>query len=79
MHTFGDAHIYENHIDQVKEELKRKPKPLPTIKIDKSVKEIDDFSVDKVELIGYDPHPGLKGELTVAGGFSEQDRREFKK
>ena len=73
IHTFGDAHIYENHIDQVKEQLKRKPKPLPEIKIDKSVKEIDDFTVDKIELIGYDPHPGLKGELTVAGGLFEKN------
>lgn len=72
VHTFGDAHIYENHIAQVKEQLKRKPKPFPTIKIDKSVKEIDDFTPDKIELIGYDPHPGLKGELTVAGGFYER-------
>jgi len=72
IHTFGDAHIYENHIDQVKEQLKRKPKPLPTVEIDKSVKEINDFTVDKVELINYDPHPGLKGELTVAGGLYEK-------
>jgi len=72
VHTFGDAHIYENHIDQVKEQLKRKPKDLPTIKIDKSVKEISDFTPDKVELVGYDPHPGLKGELTVAGGLYEK-------
>jgi len=75
VHTFGDAHIYENHIDQVKEQLKRKPKPLPTIKIDKSIKEIDDFMPDKVELIGYDPHPGLKGELTVAGGLFEGKKK----
>lgn len=72
VHTFGDAHIYENHIDQVKEQLKRTPKPLPEIKIDKSVKEIDNFTPDKVELIGYDPYPGLKGELTVAGGLYEK-------
>ena len=72
VHTFGDAHIYENHIEQVKEQLKRKPKDLPEVKIDKSVKEIDDFSVGKVELLNYDPHPGLKGELTVAGGLYEK-------
>ena len=72
VHTFGDAHIYENHIPQVKEQLKRKPKDLPTIKLDKSIKEISDFTTDKVELVGYDPHPGLKGELTVAGGLFEK-------
>ncbi len=71
VHTFGDAHIYENHITQVKEELKRAPKPFPKIKLDKSIKEIDDFTPDKVELIGYDPHPILKGDLTVAGGLYE--------
>lgn len=75
VHTFGDAHIYENHIPQVKEQLKRKPKPLPTIKLDKSIRNIDDFTVDKVELIGYDPHPGLKGELTVAGGLFEGEKK----
>jgi thymidylate synthase len=75
VHTFGDAHIYENHIDQVKEQLKRTPKPLPEIKIDKSVKEIDDFAPEKVELLGYDPHPGLKGELTVAGGLYEGKKK----
>lgn len=71
VHTFGDAHIYENHIDQVKEQLKRKPKLFPEVKIDKSVKEINDFDPSKVELLNYDPHPGLKGELTVAGGLFE--------
>jgi thymidylate synthase len=71
VHTFGDAHIYENHIEQVKEQLKRDPKPFPAIKIDPSVKTIDDFTAEKVELLNYDPHPLLKGELTVAGGLYE--------
>lgn len=75
VHTFGDAHIYENHIPQVKEQLKRKPKELPTIKLDKSIKEIADFTTDKVELLNYDPHPGLKGELTVAGGLFEGKKK----
>lgn len=74
VHTFGDAHIYENHIDQVKEQLKRRPKAFPEVKIDASVKEIDDFTADTVELLNYDPHPGLKGELTVAGGLFEKDK-----
>lgn len=72
VHTFGDAHIYENHISQVKEQLKRKPKPLPRVKLDKSIKEIDDFTTDKVELLNYNPHPPIKGELTVAGGLYEK-------
>lgn len=73
VHTFGDAHIYANHIEQVKEQLKRKPKKFPNVTIDKSVKSIDDFKPDLVKLEDYDPHPGLKGELTVAGGLYEKD------
>ncbi len=69
VHTFGDVHIYDNHVEQVKEQLKREPKPFPTIKIDPSVKTIDDFRPELVTLEGYDPHPLLKGELTVAGGL----------
>lgn len=71
IHTYGDVHIYENHLEQVKEQLKREPKPFPKIKIDKSVKTLEDISPEKIELVGYDPHPALKGELTVAGGLFE--------
>jgi thymidylate synthase len=73
VHTFGDVHIYENHIDQVKEQLKRDPKPFPTIKIDPAVKSIDDFKPEHVVLENYDPHPVLKGELTIAGGLYEKE------
>lgn len=69
IHTFGDVHIYENHISQVKEQLKRVPKPFPKVKIDSSVKSLESFSPDKVILEGYDPYPMLKAELTVAGGL----------
>lgn len=71
VHTFGDVHIYENHIEQVKEQLKRSPKPFPTVTIDKSVKDVDDFRPELVTLENYDPYPVLKGELTVAGGLYE--------
>lgn len=71
VHTFGDAHIYANHIDQVKEQLKRAPKKLPTVTIDKKVKKLDDFKPEFVTLENYDPHPLLKGDLTVAGGLYE--------
>lgn len=74
VHTFGDVHIYDNHVEQVKEQLSRDPKVLPTLKIDPSVKSLADFTPDKVELIGYDPHPVLKAELTVAGGFYEKKK-----
>lgn len=69
VHTFGDVHIYENHIEQVKEQLKRKPRPFPTLTIDTSVKKLDDFRPEHVTLDGYDPYPMLKAELTVAGGL----------
>ena len=68
-HTFWDVHIYENHIPQVKEQLKRVPKPFPTVKLDKSIKSLETFTPDKVELIDYDPYSMLKAELTVAGGL----------
>jgi len=71
IHTYGDLHIYENHIPQVKEQIKRTPKPLPKIEIKGKLKSIDDFKAEMVELIDYDPYPGLKGELTVAGGLFE--------
>jgi thymidylate synthase len=69
IHTFGDVHIYENHLEQVKEQLKRKPRPFPTVTIDKSVTSLDNFKPELVSLEGYDPYPMLKAELTVAGGL----------
>lgn len=73
IHTFGDVHIYENHIEQVKEQLKRKPKPLPTVRIEGSLKGLDDFKPEMVVLENYDSHPALKAQLTVAGGYYESE------
>ncbi|MEX0934792.1 MAG: thymidylate synthase [Candidatus Paceibacterota bacterium] len=73
VHTFGDAHIYDNHMDQVTEQLSREPKPFSTLSIDDSVKEIGDFTPDMVNLEGYEHHDVLRGELTVAGGVKERD------
>lgn len=78
IHTFGDVHIYENHIDQVKEQLKRKPRPFPKIKLGK-FKGLDSFRPEMVELIDYDPHPPIKAELTVAGGFYEMQGKKANK
>ncbi len=72
IHTFGDVHIYDNHVEQMKEQIKRKPRAFPTIKIDKSVKKLEDFTPDKVELIDYDPYPSIQAELTVAGGLYDK-------
>ena len=70
VHTFGDAHIYENHMSQVKEQLKRVPHKLPTIKLNPKIKDMDDFKFEDVELINYEPHPPIKAEVSIVGGFS---------
>ena len=72
IHTYGDLHIYENHLDAAREQLSRAPKPFPKVTIDASVRETADFTAGQVTLEGYDPHPAIKGELTVAGGYNEQ-------
>lgn len=65
IHTTGDTHIYQNHIDQVNEQLKRETKKLPTIKLNKEVKSIYDFKFEDIELLDYDPHPLIKGKVAV--------------
>lgn len=65
IHTFGDAHIYSNHISKVKEQLGREPRPLPELKLNKVIDDIDDFEYDDIRLVGYDPHPAIKGEIAV--------------
>jgi len=69
IHTFGDVHIYENHMNAVKEQLKRKPKNFPTVKFNHQFKTIDEFKPEYVDLLNYDPYPPIRAELTVAGGF----------
>lgn len=65
VHTFGDAHIYLNHIDQVKLQITRKPRPLPKMIINPEVKSIFNFKFDDFKLEGYDPHPHIKGKVAV--------------
>ena len=65
IHTFGDAHIYSNHNEQVKEQLSRELKPLPKMKINKKVKSIFDFTFEDFELINYDPHPLIRGSVAI--------------
>ncbi|MBQ8436762.1 MAG: thymidylate synthase [Alphaproteobacteria bacterium] len=65
VHTLGNAHIYSNHFEQVKLQLSRTPYPLPTMKINPDVKNIDDFKFEDFELINYQCHPTIKGEVAV--------------
>jgi thymidylate synthase len=69
VHTFGDVHIYENHFDQVKEQIKRKPRTFPTMKLNPKIKDIDDFKYEDFTLEGYNPYPRIKAKLTPVGGF----------
>lgn len=63
--TIGDAHIYSNHIDQVNEQLKREPLPLPTLKLNPEVRVITDFDMEDIELVGYESHDAIKAPMAV--------------
>ena len=65
VHTFGDAHIYLNHMDQVHEQLSREPRPLPRMILNPEVKSIFDYQYDDFKLEGYDPWPLIKGVVSV--------------
>ena len=65
VHTFGDVHIYSNHKEQIKEQLSRSPKTLPTMNINPNVKNIFDFTYDDFELLNYEPHPLIKGKVAI--------------
>lgn len=65
VHTFGDAHIYQNHFEQVELQLSRDFRPLPQMKINPEVKSVFDFKFEDFELVGYNPHPHIKGKVAV--------------
>jgi thymidylate synthase len=65
VHTFGDTHLYSNHLEQVELQLTREIRHLPTMKINPKVKDIFEFTIDDFELTNYDPHPHIKGIVAV--------------
>ena len=65
VHTFGDAHLYQNHLDQARLQLGRKPRPLPTLRLNPAVHDLFAFRYEDFELVGYDPHPHIKAEVSV--------------
>lgn len=69
VHTFGDVHIYSNHFDAVKEQLKREPFPFPQVELSSEISDIDSFRIENIELKNYQSHPSLKADIATVGGF----------
>ena len=65
VHTFGDLHVYSNHIEQIELQMTREPMPLPKLLLNPNVKDIFDFTIDDIKIVGYESHPAIKGDVAV--------------
>ena len=65
VHTIGDAHLYLNHLEQAHEQIARVPLPLPTLQLDPSITNIDDFRAEHIEIVGYEHHPHISAPISV--------------
>ncbi len=65
VHTLGDAHLYVNHLEQARIQLERDPRPLPTLRLNPERRSLDEFEIDDVEVLGYDPHPAIRAPIAV--------------
>ncbi len=65
VHTLGDTHLYLNHLDQARLQLTREPRPLPKLVLNPAIRDIDSIELSDIEVVGYDPHPGIKAPISV--------------
>lgn len=65
VHTFGDLHLYNNHLDQAREQLSREPRPLPRVELNPKVRELNDFTYEDIQLLDYHPYPPIKAPIAV--------------
>ncbi len=65
VHTLGDAHLYSNHLEQARLQLTRTPRPLPTLQLSPGVREIDDFTLENITVVDYDPYPAIRAPIAV--------------